>query len=167
MRVRTLLASAAAILVFLSVPATGSGGPPSLHRVHPPDSAYSLLLPSGWRFRDVSYPSDHATHLWWTPRDPLARAVVVLSGCEGCVSANGAPNPAGAVPDASQHHRISLNVVAFQGPYDQAEAGYYDNGLVLVTHQGGHITGFVRIDLWLPYSQHALATKILDSFRLG
>ena len=164
---RVLLASVVAILVFLSVATAGSAGPTALHRVHPPDGAYSLLVPLGWRFRDVSYPSDHATHLWWTPRDPLARAVVVLSGCEGCVFASGAPNPAGAVPDASQHHRISLNVLAFQGPYDQAEAGYYDNGLVLVTHQGGRITGSVRIDLWLPYSQHALATKILDSFRLG
>jgi hypothetical protein len=165
--VRVSLVVASAVILLAAAPVTSSAATPVLNRLHPPDHAYSLLLPAGWRYRDVSYPSDHATQLWWTPRDPLARAIVVLSGCVGCVSTNGAPNPAGAVADAVQRHRISPNVLAFEGGYDQAEAGYDDNGLVIVTHQNGHVTGFVRIDLWLPYSQHALAAKILNSFRLA
>jgi hypothetical protein len=126
-----------------------------------------MLLPAGWRFRDVSYPSDHATHLWWTPGDPLARAVVVLSGCVGCVSQNGKPNPAGAVSDATATHRLSATKLAFEGPYNQAEADYDDNGVVIVlrnTH--GNIGGYARIDLWLPTRQHHLATAILNSFRV-
>lgn len=47
-----------------------------------------------------------------------------------------------------------------------AEPGYADNGIVVVTRDKGHITGYVRIDLWLPYSRRALATAILNSFRL-
>jgi hypothetical protein len=139
-----------------------------LHRVYAPGRAYSLLLPSGWRFRDVSYSSDHATNLWWTPADPLARAVVVLSGCVGCVSTNNGktPNPAGAVSDASTH-RISLDELAFSGPYDRAEAGYDDNGLVIVTKARGRVNGYIRLDLWLPPSERSRATAILNSFRIS
>jgi serine/threonine-protein kinase len=140
----------------------------TLLRIYSPGRVYSMLLPSGWRFRDASYPSDHATHLWWRAADPQARAVVVLSGCAGCVSAAGHnPNPAGAVSDAVSTHRMNADELAFAGPYNQAEAGYEDNGIVIVTKAaGGHITGYVRVDLWLPSSQDALATRILNSFQL-
>jgi len=152
----------AAAFIALAITSPASSAVPVLHRVSPPDHSYSLLLPSGWRFRDVSYPSDHATHLWWTPVDPLARAVIVLSACAGCAW----PNPAAAVSDAVSTHRISKTVVAFEGPYSQAEPGYDDNGLVIATPPGPKLGGYVRIDLWLPAEQHALATRILNSFRL-
>jgi hypothetical protein len=152
----------AALLITLAITASASSAAPVLHRVSPPDRAYSLLLPPGWRLRDVSYPSDHATHLWWTPRDPLARAVIVLSGCEGCAW----PNPAAAVSDAIKTHRISRTVVAFEGPYNQAEADYEDNGLVIAMPPGPKGGGYIRIDLWLPPTQHAPPTRILNSFRL-
>lgn len=141
---------------------------PPLHRVSSPSRLYSLLLPAGWRFDNVSYPSDHATDLWWTPADPLARAVIVLSGCVGCVSAanDTTPNPAGAVSNATSTHRLSREAIAFAGPYDQAEADYQDDGIVIVTEKRGRINGYIRVDLWLPANQHALATAILNSFRV-
>lgn len=167
-RRRHLLLAAAAI-VFVAFTGWAAAAVPALHRVYPAGRAYSLLLPHGWRFRDVSYASDHATNLWWTPADPLARVVIVLSGCVGCVAAGvgkQTPNPAGAVPDALSTYRISPDEIAFAGPYDQAEANYSDNGIVIVETTRGHIDGYVRADLWLPTSQHALATAILNSFRI-
>jgi hypothetical protein len=84
------------------------------------------------------------------------------------VSTSGAANPASAVSDAVRTHRISRDVLAFEGPYNQAEAGYDDNGLVIITRRrNGQIDGYVRVDLWLSYAQHALATTILNSFRLS
>ena len=155
-------------VAVLGWPGSASATLPALYRVYPPGRAYSLLLPSGWRFRNASYPSDHATHLWWTPADPLARAVVVLSGCAGCVSTNNAmtPNPRGAASGAASTSRIGKDEIAFSGPYDQAEPDYPDNGIVIVTESRGRIDGYVRIDLWLPPSRHALARAILNSFRL-
>lgn len=171
MTVRGLRRLASSVLTVALLGSVGSAtaSPPFLHRVRPPGRAYSLLLPTGWRFYNASYPSDHATNLWWTPSDPLARAVVVLSGCEGCVEAvlgEEKPNPAGAVPDADSTYRISPDEIAFTGPYDQAEAGYSDNGIVIVTTSDGRIDGYIRVDLWLPPSQHSLATAILNSFRV-
>ncbi len=94
--------------------------------------------------------------------------VIVLSGCIGCVSTStGAPNPAGAVSGADSTYRISATKLAFAGPYSQAEAGYDDNGIVLVTKYKGRVSGYVRVDLWLAPSQHSLATRILNSFRVG
>ena len=41
------------------------------------------------------------------------------------------------------------------------------NGIAIVTRQNGRIDGYVSVELWLPPSQHALATTILNSFRLA
>jgi hypothetical protein len=137
-------------------------------RVTAPAGAYSLLLPHGWRFRNVSFPSDHASELWWTPQDPLDRLVVTLSGCVGCVStANGAANPAGAIPDAVATTRLNASEIAFTGPVDSAEPGYGDTGVVLVTCTRGRVDGYIRIDLWLPPREQALAVRITRSLRLG
>jgi len=157
-----------------TVAVTGSAGLaraafPALHRDYPPNHAYSLRLPSGWRFLNLSYPSDHATNLWWTPTDPLAKANIVLSGCEGCVETSNYQtlNPAGAVPDAVSTHRVSRDEVEFTAPADPGDEGsYVDKGVVIVTTYRGHVTGYVRVDLWLPPSQHAVATAILNSLRV-
>jgi hypothetical protein len=167
---RRLFACAALATVAVTGSAgTASAALPVLDRVYPPNHAYSLLLPSGWRFRDLSYPSDHATNLWWTPTDPLAKANIVLSGCVGCVSTNNyrTPNPAGAVPEAASTNRVSPDEIAFTAPADPGDEGdYVDNGVVIVTADRGQVTGYVRIDLWLPPSQHSLATAILNSLRV-
>ena len=50
---------------------------PMLKRVSPPRGGYSVELPNTWRFANASYPSDHATHLWFDPRNALRKMLVV------------------------------------------------------------------------------------------
>jgi hypothetical protein len=141
---------------------------PPLKRFSPPHGGYSVLLPSNWLFIDASYPSDHATHLWWAPRNALMKLEVVVSGCVGCASIDNykVPNPAGLVPPgAIGKQRINKWEDAYQS-YGTDDP-YPDNGIVIVTHQGSRITGWARFDLWLPASEHTTASAILNSVRLG
>jgi hypothetical protein len=39
----------------------------------PPGGGYTVALPASWQFRNASYPSDHATHLWYDPAHPLEK----------------------------------------------------------------------------------------------
>jgi hypothetical protein len=139
-----------------------------LHRVSPPHGGYSVLLPTGWRFRDASYPSDHATHLWYQPSNALLKMSVVLSDCVGCVSQNlddTKPNPRGELPQGVvSTYRISKWVLAYEA--FSSDDPYPDNGMVIVTHRGARVTGSVIVGLWLPQRQHALATTILNSFHI-
>lgn len=138
----------------------------SLKRVSPPGGGYSVKLPSTWRFANASYPSDHATHLWFDPANALRKMVVVLSGCVGCAETDGRPNPAAGVPpSATDVTRLSTSEDAFQDFSD--DDPWVANGISIVTRQDGRIDGYVSAELWLPRSQHALATTILNSFRLG
>lgn len=127
---------------------------------------YSVRLPAAWRFKNASYPSDHATHLWWNPSNALAKMEVVLSACVGCVSKNldgKTPNPRGELPQGAIRHVINPYTLGFL-TYSSDDP-YPDNGVIYVTHAGSRITGSVIVHLWLPKSQHALATRILNSFR--
>jgi hypothetical protein len=58
--------------------------PTPLHSVS--RHGYRLILPSGWRWLDASYPSDHFTDLYVDPTDANGRLVVVGSACEHCVT---------------------------------------------------------------------------------
>ena len=130
------------------------------------EAAYSVELPIGWHFKNESYPSDHATHLWSDPADARRKLEVVLSGCVGCASRGTQPNPIGGLP-AGVLSKLSLSrwEVAFtaRGGGDP----YPDNGIVIVLHRGSHVEGYVQVQLWLPASEHSAATTILNSFRLG
>jgi len=60
--------------------------------------------------------------------------------------------------------RLSATEDAFQNfTYDDP---WTANGISLVMQQRGQIDGYVSVELWLPPSQHALATTILNSFRV-
>lgn len=138
----------------------------ALKRVAPPGGGYRVELPGTWRFKNESYPSDHATHLWFDPADPLRKMVVVLSGCTGCAETNGGPNPAGGVPQGA------INVIRLSGSEDAFQARTHGNpwvanGISIVSRYHGRIDGFVRVELWLPPRQHRLATTILNSFRVS
>ncbi|MGA2006132.1 MAG: hypothetical protein ABSH27_01045 [Solirubrobacteraceae bacterium] len=152
------------ISLLLAAPAPALAG--ALTRVSPPGGAYSVELPIGWHFKNESYPSDHATHLWSDPADARRKLEVVLSGCVGCASRGTQPNPIGGLP-AGVLSKLSLSrwEVAFtaRGGGDP----YPDNGIVIVMHRGSQVEGYVQVQLWLPASQHAAATTILNSFRLG
>ena len=165
-----------ACLAALAVPAAlfapaavDAATAPPLRLRTPPHGGYSVRLPTNWRFRDASYPSDHATHLWWNPVDPLQKLEVVLSACVGCATRNldpYQPNPRGLVPTGATAVRLSIWTYAYQ--IYGSDNPFPDNGVVTVTHDSrGRVNGWARADLWLPRSQHALATTILNSFRIS
>ena len=136
-----------------------------LARVSPPRGGYSVELPRTWRFANASYPSDHATHLWFDPANALRKMLVVLSGCAGCAQRNGQPDPGAVVPaGATSVRRLSASTVAFQD--FTADDPWVANGVAIVVRQNGAIDGYVTVELWLPARQHALATTILNSLRL-
>lgn len=144
----------------------GAASAVALKRVSPPGAAYRVELPSTWRFANASYPSDHATHLWFDPGNALRKMLVVLSGCAGCAETNGHPNPAAGVPqDATNVKRLSASVDAFQNFTD--DDPWAANGVSIVIRHNGRIDGYATVELWLPPTQHALATTILNSFRLA
>ena len=165
-------ATGLALLVNFSADASARvslhGATAPLHRVSPPHGGYSVLLPRDWRFHDASYPSDHATHLWWEPKNALMKMTVVLSGCIGCVTTSNytKPNPAGELPEGvTSKVRLNKWEMAFQ--VYTTDDPYPDNGIVIVTHNSKGISGSVIVNLWLPTSQHKLATTILRSLRVA
>jgi hypothetical protein len=167
-RVRRSMTTCVAVLLACGLAASGvAAGAVSnpLARVSPPSGGYSVELPRTWRFANASYPSDHATHLWFDPANALRKMLVVLSGCAGCAQKNGHPDPEAAVPaGATSVRRLSPSTAAFQDftPDDPWVA----NGIAIVVRQNGAIDGYVTVELWLPASRHALATTILNSLRL-
>jgi hypothetical protein len=162
---RSLAAGIVWISLILAVAVPAAAGV-VLTRVSPPGGGYSAQLPRGWRFANASYPSDHSTHLWFDPANALRKMEVVLSGCVGCVSSGGAPNPSGGLPtDVVARTRLNRWEIAFEAY--SSDDPYPDNGLVIVMHQGSHVEGYVEVGLWLPAKQHSTATTILDSFRLN
>jgi hypothetical protein len=141
-----------------------------IRRMPPPaPSAYSVLLPATWKFRNASYPSDHATHLWYDPADPLRKMLVVLGSCIGCTERNHNPNepdPALLMPPGATRYAISKWEAGYLS-YFSTEEPFPDNGLVFILHHGNQILGYITVDLWIPASQHALASTILNSFMPG
>jgi hypothetical protein len=151
-------------LVFAVGPGLASTS--SLRRVAPPGGGYSVELPSTWRFANATYPSDHATHLWFDPVNALRKMLVVLSGCVGCAEKDGAPNPAAGVPQgATGVVRLSATEDGFQ--IFTNDDPWVANGISIVMRHDGQIEGYASVELWLPRSQHALATTILNSFHLA
>jgi hypothetical protein len=158
-----LLVVATLALAVLPIATAAS---PLRWRGHTKYQSYRVLLPPSWRFRDASYPSDHATFLWYDPTNPLRKLLVVVSGCVGCVSTNldgRHPYPQGELPDeATNTYRISPWKLAFSGY--TTDDPYPENGLVVVLAHGGRIVGSAIARLWLPQREHGLATRILNSF---
>jgi hypothetical protein len=146
--------------------AAGATSSTALRRVSPPDLGYSVELPLSWRFANASYPSDHATHLWFDPANALRKMLVVLSGCGGCATSHGKPNPLAGVPaGATDVRRLSRWEVSFQD--FTTDDPWVANGISIVARQNGQIDGYASVELWLPPSQHQLATTILSSFQLS
>jgi len=167
------LARLAPVLCALALAAAGAAGVPAASRSPLPPlrwgtglhGFYTVPLPVGWRFKNESYPSDHATHLWYDPANRRKKLLVVVSGCVGCVSKSNAtvPNPQGGLPrGVTSTYRISPGKLAFAA--SSAADPYPDNGVVIVTRHGKTISGSIVLQLWLPAAQHGLATYILDNF---
>jgi hypothetical protein len=160
-----LLATVSVAVAVAPSPAAARSGA-ALVRVSPPGGGYHVELPSTWRFANASYPSDHATHLWFDPANALRRVIVVLSGCVGCAEHDGAPNPAAGVPAGAIHVlRLNANEVAFE-QNTPSDDPWLANGISVVMRHDGAIDGYATVEVWLPPAQHALATAILNSFTL-
>jgi hypothetical protein len=163
---RRLVICLLALALLGSTAATAAAAPPLVWRTDVKYHGYKLLLPSNWRYRDASYPSDHSTYLWYDPANPLRKMIITMSGCVGCVDTNfdpHRPNPKGELPiDATGLYWISPWKLAFSGYV--TDDPYPENGLVIVLQQQHAVAGSAIVQLWLPSSQHALATRILNSF---
>jgi hypothetical protein len=157
------VASALAAWVILGHIGGASAGA-TLKRDSPPRGGYTVELPSTWRFANASYPSDHSTHLWFDPANALRKMLVVLSGCT-CAGPNGQPDPAVGIPANPLHVvRLTRTEDSFQVFTD--DDPWVANGLSIDTLMNGRPAGYASVELWLPPAQHALAVRILNSFRL-
>jgi len=173
---RSLPAAAALLAVALAVasPPAGRAAPqtPPLHWTA--RHGYRLLLPSGWRFLDASYPSDHFTDFYVDPTDPNARLVVVGSPCQHCVT-QGLSSKVAFPPGVTGRYRLDRYRVSWSAPgaswkpffvWGQSPADTYR--LDGITWGGPALQfGYIQVGLWLPASAHATATRILDSVTLS
>lgn len=154
------------ILATLLLTATAAAAQPRLVWRTGRYNSYRVVLPSTWRYRNASYPSDHSTYLWYDPANALRKLLITVSGCIGCVETNfdaHRPNPKGELPSyATGLYWISPWKLAFSGYV--ADDPYQANGLVVVLNRKGNVSGSEIAELWLPASQHSLATRILNSF---
>jgi hypothetical protein len=158
--------TAPATTVPATTPASSLG--PLITRTQP-GGAYTVSLPASWQFANTSVPSDHQTNTWSDPSDASTSLVVVLSGCEGCVTTtpgSNTPDPNEVLPAGAT---VTQTVQPWQIYYTDAASpsGYTDFGTILVTHNGTAITGYVKLDLVLPASGSAAAHAVLASFTLG
>lgn len=153
------------VVVVLAIPATAAAQPPLRWRTGA-YHAYRVLLPSTWRVRTASTVGDHVTYFWYDPTNPLRKMLVTISACVGCVETNfdpHRPNPKGELPEyTSGLYWISPWKLAFSAY--TTDDPYPENGLVIVLSRNGNVAGSAITQLWLPQSQHRLATQILNSF---
>jgi hypothetical protein len=74
-------------------------------------------------------------------------------------------DPSLAVPGGATSFVISPTKVGF---LDYASDNLNpDNGLIIVVTVGQTSNGYYEVDLYLPQSQHSIATSILNSFTLN
>jgi hypothetical protein len=124
---------------------------------------YRVELPSDWKFQNAGSVGDHFTELWYDPTDPLRKLQVVGSGCAGCVEdQQGNPDASQAVPAGSSSFVISPTKVGYL--VYEPDNPNPDNGLIVVVTVGQTSNGYFEVDLFLPQSQHSIATSILNGF---
>jgi hypothetical protein len=148
-----------------AVSSTSSATPAALESATAPSGAYTILVPSNWSYRAGSSSSETTTDLW-VGSNPLEKLQVIISSCASCATGPNGPDarsvglPQGTVSSFD----INQAALGFQAYRDGDP--YSDNGVIVATSQGSTATGYAQVDLWLPDSDHATATRILDSFSL-
>lgn len=146
-------------------------------------SGYSLELPVAWRYwRKENYGANAIAYFY---DDPSIRWSVMTVMPDA--DAGGLCNPFQAhtldleaavednlnfpverPPSEGGYHQLSPMELAFEGIVDPDPLP--DNGLVIAippVTNGCYVQEWWRIDLWLPESDHALATAILDSVKVS
>lgn len=126
-----------------------------------------LLVPDGWRFKNASYPSDHATYKLWDPGDIDRHITVIVSACYGCVmNSSDSPAPAQAIPVRGliSRQRIDPWTLYYTGSW--GDYLYANRGVVLLKHQDSEYDGvWARADVWLPRDERRIANRIIASLR--
>jgi Protein of unknown function (DUF3761) len=89
----------------------------------------------------------------------------VESGCYGCVHDPSSSDPTAPRPELALNPNDGPPTITHLSPDEigfqrfGTDSPYPDNGIVKVLSQT-----YVEVDLWLPESEHATATAILNSF---
>ncbi len=139
--------------------------PPQLETVSSPDGTYTILVPAGWQYYAESSPEGTTTDVW-LGADQSQKLQLFTSDCVSCVEGEGSPHASSVQLPAGTISSFEINPSAVGFAAQTEGDPNPDNGLIVVTRDGATVTGYAQVDLWLPSSMHATATRILDSFSL-
>ncbi len=135
-------------------------------------AGFVVSVPSSWKYRNASYPSDHTTELWTDPQNAKRKLEVQVSGCVGCVERTSCvlrnvgcgPYPAQVLPAATIQKRMigrwSVRFIA-----RDSNSPYLIYGLVTIRHKGSSIEDWAYAEVWVPATDAPVAGAILSSFR--
>ena len=130
-----------------------------------PGRSFSILVPRNWQFSQIGTDPNNLVWQWSDPNNPARTLRIAESTCSACVHdpTTGAPAPERALNPADgtpMIHRINSHKIAFSRTTPQSP--YPDNGVVIIRP-----VGYIQADLWLPESEHHMATVMLNSFKAG
>jgi hypothetical protein len=146
-------------------------------------SGYSLKLPVSWRYwREENYGANAIAYFYYDPSIRWSVMTVMPDADGGGLCSpfqahtldletpveDNLNFPVERPPSAGGYHQLSRTKLAFEGIVDPDPLP--DNGLVIAippVTNGCYVQEWWRIDLWLPESDHALATTILDSVNVS
>jgi len=137
-------------------------------------AGFSVPVPSGWRYKNASYPSDHSTEFWTDPANAKSKLEVQDSGCLGCVQRESCtlhntgcgPYPEGLVPKGTISKR-KLSPWREQFTARNSASPYLDRGLVVIRHHGSQIEDWAYVEIWVPDSEASIANSMLAGFKFG
>jgi hypothetical protein len=169
--VRALTACFAVIVVL--APAAGAVAGDGLVWRTSREVGFRVKVPATWRYRDATYPSDHSTEYWTSPKDARSRLKVEVSGCVGCVQPQSCvlggtgcrPAPENILPGGVTSKR-KLDRWRIRYVAKNASSPYPVRGLVAIVHAGGDIRGFALAQVWVPQAQARTADAVLSSLTL-
>lgn len=131
------------------------------------ERGYSVVLPASWTCKQSIGPTT-VTDYWYDPANPLQRLTVFVSPAVGATEnlQTGQLDVQGLVPSGASTNLISSWKAAYETV--TSDDPYPDNGLAIITPEGAaRPNGYILVDLWLPDSDHGLASQILNSFTPG
>ena len=130
---------------------------------------YSFELPNGWSFWRKEMGANWVEYFYRDPAIAWSVMTIEPDGCSCCLrdpSNNKLDLEFALGPVVTATHQLSPTELAFSATIDPDPLP--DNGLVIaippVTQ--GCVRTWWRIDVWLPASDHAQATKILNSVKV-
>lgn len=153
--------------VGMVMPGSGSlGATPGSRLVS--GQGYSLRLPNTWQYWRQERGANWVEYFYRDPSVPWSAMTIEPDGCSGCLR-----DPTGKLdlesalgPIVTATHQLSAYELAFSAIIDPDPLP--DNGLVLAIPpvKDGYVRAWWRIDVWYPASDHAVVTKILNSFHV-